>query len=154
MVLVWQCTSVTTGEQTFLCMTGEDPLAFPSDNVPDAHMSVVTPRNKRSSSSGEGTNRVFMPLQMKLVVRVFVHILLYKYCEPMRRCRGENMFIPRRDRPRPHHSQNIYTHLHLALGATRRGEYGHDYRSRSSVAWATFPGGLHHLPLLFRPIRV
>ena len=66
-------------ERTFLSVTVEDPLALPGDDVPDPHMGIIAPRNKCSPSGGESTNRVLMTLQMKFVVWVLVHVLLYKH---------------------------------------------------------------------------
>lgn len=71
--------SKNKGEQAFLSVTNEDPLAFPGDDVPNTHMGVVTSRDKCSSSSGESANRMIMPLQMEFMVWVLVHILLQMY---------------------------------------------------------------------------
>lgn len=62
--------------QTFLSVAGENPLALPSDDVPDAHVGVIASGDQRPSSSSERANCMLMTLQMKLVIGVFVYILL------------------------------------------------------------------------------
>ena len=76
MVLRTLDSSEDKGELTFLSVAGEDPLAFSGNDIPDAHMGVIAPRDKCPSASSEGAHRMLMSFQMKLVVWVFVHVLL------------------------------------------------------------------------------
>ena len=63
-------------EQTVAAVTGKDPLAFSSNNIPDTDVGVDAPGGNCSSSSGEATNNVLVALQMKFVVWTLIHVLL------------------------------------------------------------------------------
>ena len=65
-------------EQTIGSVAGQDPLAFSGNNIPDTDVVVKAPRDKCSSSSGEASDKVIVAFQMRFVVWVPIHILLYK----------------------------------------------------------------------------
>ena len=57
-------------------MPDENPLAVPSDDVPDPDGAVIAPGNEGTPPRSEGTNRMVMSLEVELVVRVILDVLL------------------------------------------------------------------------------
>ena len=61
---------------TFLSVTAKYPLALACDDVPNANGAIVAAGHEHATSSCQSTYGMIMTFQVKLVVRIFFHILL------------------------------------------------------------------------------
>ncbi len=62
--------------RTFLRVPDENPLAVPSDDVPDSNGAVITPGNEGTAPRSKGTNRMVVSFEVELMVWVILNVLL------------------------------------------------------------------------------